>query len=243
MAKYTTGEIAKLVGVSVRTVQYYDSRGILIPSELSEGGRRLYTEEDLKRMRIICFLRDAGLSINGIAEIFSDGTPREVIDSLLEEQKRILLSELSEREEQLKLIEDIKKGVRESENFSPESIGDIAYISKTRGKLKRMRAFMIITGIPVSLLQWAGIILWIATGAWWLFALYAGVGIAWGTAVSLYYFNRISYVCPECHEVFKPKLREAFFAYHTPRMRKLRCPHCERRGLCVEIYKDKEENV
>lgn len=55
MSKYTTGEIAKLCGVSVRTVQYYDSRNILVPSELSEGGRRLYSEQDLKRMKIICF--------------------------------------------------------------------------------------------------------------------------------------------------------------------------------------------
>ena len=39
MSKYTTGELAKLCGVTVRTVQYYDTRGILIPSELSEGGR------------------------------------------------------------------------------------------------------------------------------------------------------------------------------------------------------------
>ena len=68
MSKYTTGEIAKLCGVSVRTVQYYDSRNILIPSELSEGGRRLYSENDLKRMRIICFLREAGLPINSISE-------------------------------------------------------------------------------------------------------------------------------------------------------------------------------
>ena len=37
MSKYTTGEIAKLCGVTVRTVQYYDTRGILIPSELSEA--------------------------------------------------------------------------------------------------------------------------------------------------------------------------------------------------------------
>ena len=56
MSKYTTGELAKLCGVTVRTVQYYDTRGILIPSELSEGGRRLYSEADLKRMKIICFL-------------------------------------------------------------------------------------------------------------------------------------------------------------------------------------------
>jgi len=41
MAAYTTGEIAKQAGVSVRTVQYYDTRGILCPSDFSEGGRRL----------------------------------------------------------------------------------------------------------------------------------------------------------------------------------------------------------
>ena len=61
MSKYTTGEIAKLCGVTVRTVQYYDTRGILIPSELSEGGRRLYSEDDLKRMKVICFLRDSSM--------------------------------------------------------------------------------------------------------------------------------------------------------------------------------------
>ena len=41
MSKYTTGEIAKLCGVTVRTVQYYDKRGILVPSELSEGGKTM----------------------------------------------------------------------------------------------------------------------------------------------------------------------------------------------------------
>lgn len=55
MSQYTTGEIAKLCGVTVRTVQYYDARGILIPSALSEGGRRLYSEDDLKRLKVICF--------------------------------------------------------------------------------------------------------------------------------------------------------------------------------------------
>ena len=58
MSKYTTGEMAKLCGVSVRTVQYYDSRNLLVPSELSEGGRRLYSEDDLRKLKVICFLRN-----------------------------------------------------------------------------------------------------------------------------------------------------------------------------------------
>ena len=69
MSKYTTGEIAKLCGVSVRTVQYYDERGILIPSELSEGGRRLYSEDDYKKLKIICFLLFV-LTFQGAARLF-----------------------------------------------------------------------------------------------------------------------------------------------------------------------------
>ena len=72
MSKYSTGEIAKLCSVTVRTVQYYDTRGILIPSELSEGGRRLYSEDDLKRMKIICFLRELDLPIGVIAQILKE---------------------------------------------------------------------------------------------------------------------------------------------------------------------------
>ena len=72
MSKYTTGELAKLCGVTVRTVQYYDTRGILIPSELSEGGRRLYTDGDLRRLKIICFLRDMGLPIDAISQLLAE---------------------------------------------------------------------------------------------------------------------------------------------------------------------------
>ena len=51
MSQYTTGEVAKLCGVSVRTVQYYDTRDIVCPTELSEGGRRLYSEDETPSSR------------------------------------------------------------------------------------------------------------------------------------------------------------------------------------------------
>ena len=58
-SRYTTGDIAKLTGVSVRTVQYYDAKGLLIPNEISDGGRRLYGTAEVERMRVILFLRFA----------------------------------------------------------------------------------------------------------------------------------------------------------------------------------------
>ena len=241
MSKYTTGEIAKLCGVSVRTVQYYDDRGILVPSELSEGGRRLYTEDDLKRMHIICFLREAGLPINSISALFAEKNPENIISILLEQQEQVLKEELSERQAKLDLIEGIKRELKELDTFSVESIGDIAHVMKQKNKLSKMRWTVLLTGIPVTAFQWTSIILWITHGLWWLFVIWALVAIPWGICVSKYYFNHVAYICPECHEVFKPKMKEAFWAYHTPKMRRLTCPKCGRKGLCVEVYAEKED--
>ena len=240
MSKYTTGEIAKLCGVSVRTVQYYDDRGILVPSELSEGGRRLYTEDDLKRMHIICFLREVGLPINSISALFAEENPENIISILLEQQEQVLKEELSERQAKLDLIEGIKRELKELDTFSVESIGDIAHVMKQKNKLSKMRLTMVLTGIPVTALQWTSIVLWITNGLWWLFVIWALVAIPWGICVSKYYFNHVAYICPECHEVFKPKTKEAFWAYHTPKMRRLTCPKCGRKGLCVEVYAEKD---
>ena len=61
---YSTGELAALCGVSVRTVQYYDEKDLLPPSGLSEGGRRIYTEADAAKLRRIMVLKSLGLKLS-----------------------------------------------------------------------------------------------------------------------------------------------------------------------------------
>ena len=226
MSKYTTGELAKLCGVTVRTVQYYDTRGILVPSELSEGGRRLYSEDDLKLMKIICFLRELDLPIDAISQILKEEHPEKVISLLIEQQEEALSDEISEKQEKLEKLRELKNGLKSRSAFSLESIGDIAVFMEGRKKLKKMRWMMILTGIPVTALQWFSIIYWIICGVWWPFVIWVLVAVPWGILVSRYYFNHVKYICPECHEVFKPKLKEAFFANHTPAARKLTCTSC-----------------
>ena len=206
MSKYTTGELAKLCGVTVRTVQYYDTRGILSPSELSEGGRRLYTDDDLRQLRIICFLRDMGLPIDAIGQLLAEKEPGRVIQLLLEQQ----------------------------EQFSVESIGDIAYLMERRTQLKRVHTVMLLAGLPMSLLEVTGVVLWIVTGVWWPCAVYLLLSVPFGILISRYYFRRVAYLCPQCHTVFRPALKEAFFARHTPSARKLTCGCCGYHGFCVE---------
>lgn len=240
MSKYTTGEIAKLCGVSVRTVQYYDTRGILIPSELSDGGRRLYSEDDFKRMKIICFLRDVGISINNIGELLSENDPASIISVLLEQQEQLLTEEINERQTRLDMLDEIKRNLKGVENFSVESIGDIAYAMENKKTIRQLHAFLLITGIPISIIQCTSIILWIFSGIWWLFALWVMVAIPYSIWGTRYYFKQVVYICPQCHKIFKPKLKEAIFARHTPTLRKLTCTCCGYKGFCVETY-GKEE--
>ena len=237
MSKYTTGELAKLCGVSVRTVQYYDNRGLLIPTELSEGGRRLYSDEDLRKMKTVCFLKNTGLSLGSIGELMESDNAREVILLMLDQQEQVLRDEMSDAQEKLGKLKELRSIAERTEQFSVESIPDVAYIMEDKKEMRKLRAVMIITGIPVTVMQWASLILGLTSGIWWLFAVYLGVAIPWGIWVSYYYFRRVAYICPQCHEVFSPKLREAFWANHTPRTRKLACPCCHRKSFCVEIYK------
>ena len=55
-------------------------------------------------------------------------------------------------------------------------------------------------------------------------------------AASCCKIHGVKYICPECHEVFKPTLKEAFWANHTPTARKLTCTACGHKGFCVEVW-------
>lgn len=241
MSFYTTGEVAKLCNVSVRTVQYYDTRNILKPSELSEGGRRLYSEEDVKRMKIICFLREAGISINSIDELLSEEEPGNVISILIEQQEKILSEELEERRAKLELLGEMKKELKKIENFSIESISDIAYAVQNKKNMRKLHIMLLVLGIPCNIFQYICIICGIIMGSWWPILAYLLVGLPYGFFVGYLYFKRVAYICPECHTVFKPTFREAIFADHTPTLRKLTCTHCGYHGFCVETYGKEEK--
>ncbi len=242
MSKYTTGEIAKLCGVTVRTVQYYDNRGILIPTELSEGGRRLYSEKDLSKMKVICYLRELDIPLSNIAELMKEENSKEVVDLILKEQVKVLKNEISEKNEKLQKLEWLRLELESMDNSSVESMADIVGYMKGKSELKKIHRIMLLTGIPVTVFQWLSIIIWITKGIWWLFAVYTIVAIPYGILWSRYYFRKVSYICPKCHGVFRPIFKEAFFALHTPKTRKLTCPICSYKGYCAEIIETQEDN-
>ncbi|MGG4498692.1 MerR family transcriptional regulator [Brevibacillus reuszeri] len=69
--KYTIGEVAKLTDSNVRTVRYYDEIGLLKPAEVTSGRYRLYTTEEIWRLKLILTLRYLGFDMKEIRNLIS----------------------------------------------------------------------------------------------------------------------------------------------------------------------------
>jgi DNA-binding transcriptional MerR regulator len=79
---HTVGEVARLSGVTIRTLHHYDEIGLLEPSRRSSSGYRQYSAGDLERLQLILLYRELGSSLEEIAEVLTSGRDRlEVLES------------------------------------------------------------------------------------------------------------------------------------------------------------------
>ena len=66
MNYYKSGEFAKKASISIRTVRYYDQKGLLKPSVIDTNGYRLYTDKDFEKLQKILSLKYLGFSLDDI---------------------------------------------------------------------------------------------------------------------------------------------------------------------------------
>lgn len=111
---FTVGELAGKGGVTVRTLQYYDAKGLLIPTEYSEGGRRMYSRRDIIRLQQIIFLKSMGFSLEEIRDRMLPAESAAELEQMFKQQKEILIDQISHIQETVnnmdKIIEEIKQG-------------------------------------------------------------------------------------------------------------------------------------
>src|SRR5690606_36415228 len=69
----TVGQVAEGLGVTVRTLHHYDEIGLVVPSERSPAGYRLYTEEDLRRLQHVVVYRRLGFPLEEIGQLLAEG--------------------------------------------------------------------------------------------------------------------------------------------------------------------------
>lgn len=121
----TVGEIAKKMGVSVRTLQYYDKQGLLTPSAVSQGGRRLYNDKDVIELYQIVSMKQLGFSLEDIKKrLLALDNPTDVANALAEHaatlQKNIEMLCAS-----LKAVEALKAEVQQMHAVDFKKYADI----------------------------------------------------------------------------------------------------------------------
>ena len=238
MSQFSTGELAKAAEVSVRTVQYYDQRGILTPSEVTEGGRRIYHESDLERLQVICFLRDLDFSINQIKKLLQEENREQVLELLLTDQIESLEKSSKEIEVKLKRARHLQKATAKRHQLSVEDLSDISRLMENQKSWRNLQLRMYGSIILATLLYIIAllIVIYYFKDPRGLFVVCPAFIIATNLVV-FHYRKQVEYLCPNCHKTFDPSFKEFGLAGHTPRTRKLTCPHCHVKSYCLELAK------
>lgn len=71
---WTVGEVADMAHVTVRALHHWDAIGLLVPSDRSDAGYRLYSEGDVERLHAVLLFRELGLSLEAIGHALDDPT-------------------------------------------------------------------------------------------------------------------------------------------------------------------------
>ena len=92
----TVGQVAEALGVTVRTLHHYDELGLVVPSERSRAGYRLYTEDELRRLQHVVVYRRLGFPLEQIGELLDDGA--DVVEHLRRQRETVTdrVAELTE---------------------------------------------------------------------------------------------------------------------------------------------------
>lgn len=235
---FTTGELAKICHVSVRTVQFYDNEKLVCPSELSEGGRRIYTESDVADFRLVCLYRSLGFSLKEIKKVMDSEDKYNVICGLLDKQKQKIeeqIEALSESKEKLLTLQDtINK--QDITAISSEDDLNRCFIGQKRHYKTDVMTYIFMACYVLVLL--AGFPLSVSIGG---FSPYIMLLIAVILLVGLIYYHSSAnaYICPNCHKKFAIGFLKDMMTLNGGKKGKLlKCPYCKRREWISETFRD-----
>lgn len=119
--QWKVGDLAKLTGLTVRTLRFYDQIGLFSPSGQTESGHRLYDESDLSRLHQIVSLKELGLSLEEIRSALTEGriSPLEIVNlqiGRIQEQIR----------SQQRLLEQLRHAAKRMQGGTPPTVEDFA---------------------------------------------------------------------------------------------------------------------
>ncbi|WP_100065285.1 MerR family transcriptional regulator [Miniphocaeibacter massiliensis] len=235
---YTTGEIAKLCNVSVRTVQYYDKEKIVQPSENSTGGRRIYTEEDLEKFKLVCLYKTLGFSLKEIRNILNSENEYTIVYDLLDKKQDKLEENIKEKiklkNKITTIMEDIKlNGSIEISNNDElrELIAKIEHHKKISRKTYLLLTFYVVIVILSYILNF------FVEGLYMFIIIFVDIVLL--LALIYFHSSKNAYICPNCKKKFTITfLKDALSLNNGKKGKYLKCPYCNQKSWIAETYRD-----
>lgn len=129
---YPVGQVARLSGVTVRTLHHYDEIGLLSPTERTSAGYRVYTDADLERLRRILFYRELGFALDEIATILAD--PASDTAAHLRRQHRLLRERIDHLQSMVAALEKEMEANRMGMQLTPEQQFEVFGTDKVGGE-------------------------------------------------------------------------------------------------------------
>ncbi|MER0243634.1 MerR family transcriptional regulator [Streptomyces sp. HSW2009] len=126
---YSVGQVAGFAGVTVRTLRYYDTAGLLSPSGRSPAGYRRYSDADLARLQQVLFYRELGFPLGEIAALVRD--PGASVLDALRARHRQLSAQMAKLQRMVEVAEHAMEVQRTGVELTPqerfEVFGDVAF--------------------------------------------------------------------------------------------------------------------
>ena len=107
---YRIGELAKLANVTPDTIRYYEKQQKIYHEVRTEGGFRLYTDNDLQRLRFIRYARQLGFTLESIRELLSIRIDPE--HHTCQESKSIVQARLDEVEGRIQELQAMQRSLQ-----------------------------------------------------------------------------------------------------------------------------------
>ena len=107
---YRIGELAKLANVTPDTIRYYEKQQMIDPEVRTEGGFRLYTDNDLQRLRFIRYARQLGFTLDSIRELLSIRI--DPAHHTCQESKSIVQARLDEVEARIQELQTMQRSLQ-----------------------------------------------------------------------------------------------------------------------------------
>lgn len=161
---FTSGQLAKQCHTSIRTVQYYDQKGLL-RAKRSQSNRREYDEQDLLRLQQIITYRQLGFTLKDIQELIDNRQASKTLSALIDKQTAMLHQQIHQLESQLAGLRYFKKQLQSSNSFSPELQAKVRSNMKMAKQLHHFRLTMVGWGLVIDLLFLVSLIFVISQGA------------------------------------------------------------------------------